>query len=158
MLQQTPDWGTCLSDENWLSSGQHLRCMEGELSEVPPGGWSKSPAPDWLWNTGSVFLSLQPHSCNTETCVASRLPCRSSKLTETHALLTPWDYGARLYLFLRWAVLDLWCCAWAFSSCGEGVYSLVAVPGFLTAVTFLLLQSTGSWACGFSSCLVIKVI
>ena len=47
------------------------------------------------------------------------------------------------HLFL--AALDLCCCAWAFSSCGKWVYSLVAVCRLLITVTSL---NCGAWALG----------
>ena len=46
------------------------------------------------------------------------------------------------------AVLGLWFCAWAFSSCGEGVYSLVARHGVLTVEASLFAEHglQGAWA------------
>ena len=48
------------------------------------------------------------------------------------------------------AVLDLHCCAQAFSSCGEWELLFVAVCGLLRRL--LLLQSMGSRHAEFSSC------
>ena len=42
------------------------------------------------------------------------------------------------FMYLFFAALGLCCCAPALSSCGEWGYSLVAVPGLLTAVASLL--------------------
>ena len=56
------------------------------------------------------------------------------------------------YLFFFFLVaLGLRCCAWAFSSCGEGVYSSLWCAGF-SLQWLLLLWSTGSRHTGFSSC------
>ena len=52
------------------------------------------------------------------------------------------------YLFL--AALGLRCCAWAFSSCGDGSYSSLWCTGFSLQWLFLL-QSMGSRHAGFSS-------
>ena len=43
-----------------------------------------------------------------------------------------------MYLFL--AELDLHCCAWAFSSCGEQGYSLVAMLKLLIMVPSLVVE------------------
>ena len=43
-----------------------------------------------------------------------------------------------IYLFL--AALDLCCCAWAFSSCGERGLLFVAVHGLLTLVASLIVE------------------
>lgn len=52
-----------------------------------------------------------------------------------------------VYLYLFLAVLDLCCCTWAFSSCGEGGYSFLWCMG-VPLQWPLLLQSTGPrvWA------------
>ena len=56
-----------------------------------------------------------------------------------------------LFIYLFLAVLGLWCCTRAFSSCSERELLFVAVCGLLSSRWLLLLHSVGSSA-GFSSC------
>ena len=52
-----------------------------------------------------------------------------------------------LFIYLFLAVLDLRCCARAFSSCGEQGLLFIAVRGLLIAVASLI-SEYGLWACG----------
>ena len=56
-----------------------------------------------------------------------------------------------IYIYIFLAVLDLCCCMWAFSSCGERGLLFIVVHGLLIAVA----SRCGAWALGrvgFSSC------
>ena len=62
---------------------------------------------------------------------------------------------SKIFIYLFLAALDLHCCVWAFSSCGERGLLFVVVHELLIAVAFLVaehglqahgLSSRGSWA------------
>ena len=90
-----------------------------------------------MWQVGSLVAARGLLCCGMRT-LSCGMHMRSSSLTrdQTRALYTEGAWSPFFFL----AVLDLHCCVWAFSSCGEWGLLFVAVLGLLIAVASLVAQ------------------
>ena len=121
--------------------------------------WRKQSDSRWLWSTIYVKHLTQclawKHLLLPGVIVKIKWEIPSVKHPDwltVHAQKCLYFKQSYLFIYSFLAAWDLFCCARAFSSCGELGLLFVAVLGLPVAVASFILWSTGSRRVGFSRC------